>query len=193
MWTAVLGPSKDPRAISLAEWEHFIRLRRSGAISPRGEPVPEGERKTVGERTVEADLAWLRAVLNWGTKWRIDGGGYLLSENPARGYPMPKEKNPKRPVVSQERLEAIRAVADQVTMQVLRGGKKVRLRSHLPEVFDLVAGTGRRVSAVLQLKYSDLRMGEGPHGSILWPADTDRVDTRRWYPSPRWSKKRSIA
>lgn len=174
LFKRVIGPSKDPRAISLAEWESFIRLRRSGAISSRGKPVAAEDRKPVGERTIEADLAWLKAVLNWGMKWRLEGGSYLLPENPVRGYPMPKEKNPRRPVASQERLSAIRAVAGQVLMRGLRDGKHVDVPSHLPEILDVVAGTGRRVSAVLKLKYRDLRLNEGPHGSILWPADTDK-------------------
>ena len=174
LFSRVLGSSKDPRAISLAEWESFIRLRRSGAINGVGDPVPAADRKPVGERTIEADLSWLNAVLHWSMKWRVEGGGYLLTENPVRGYPMPREKNPKRPVASQERVDAIRAVAPHVTMRVLHDGKYIDVPSHLPEILDIVAGTGRRVSAVLKLRYSDLRLHEGPHGSILWPADTDK-------------------
>jgi len=174
LFTRVLGPDKDPSTISLAEWERFIALRASGTISSRGEPMPAGKRKPVGKRTIEADLIWLKAVLNWAMNWRTEAG-YLLSENPVRGYPRPKEKNPKRPVASLDRIDAIRRVAGDVTMEVLQGKKRLQVRTHLPEIFEVVVGTGRRVSAVRQLRYSDLRLHEGPYGSILWPADTDKI------------------
>lgn len=174
LFSRFLGATRDPRAISLAEWERFIALRRTGAINGRGEEVRQADRKSVGDRTIEADLIWLRAVLNWGTKWRVEGGVYLLPENPARGYPMPREKNPKRPVATLERTEAIRAAAPQVMMRTVIDGKLVNAPSYLSELIELAAGTGRRVSAILNLRYSDLRLSQGPHGSILWPADTDK-------------------
>ena len=49
------------------------------------------------------------------------------------------------------------------------------IRSHLSEILDIVSGTGRRLSAVLQLQYGDLQLQDGPHGAIRWPADTDKT------------------
>ena len=49
-----------------------------------------------------------------------------------------------------------------------------RKRSYLSELLDIVNGTGRRISAICQLRYEDLRLSEGPYGSIRWPADTDK-------------------
>ena len=54
LWSRVLG-SMDPHNVSLAQWQGMIDSRRSGALDPRGKPVPEGERKRVRARTVEAD------------------------------------------------------------------------------------------------------------------------------------------
>ena len=48
-------------------------------------------------------------------------------------------------------------------------------RSYLTELLEIANGTGRRISAVCQLRYEDLRLSEGPHGSIRWPADTDKT------------------
>jgi integrase len=174
LFSRFLGPSMNPRTLSLAQWESFITLRRSGAIDGRGDPVPDVDRRPVGDRTVQADLIWLKAVVGWGTKWRAEGGGYLLPENPARGFPLPRERNPRRPVASLERIEAIREVAPQVLMRVLRDGKHIDVPSHLNEIFDIVVGTGRRITAVLRLRYADLRLNEGPFGSILWPAETSK-------------------
>src|SRR5690606_7788210 len=110
MWKAVLGAETDPHNVSLADWERFIDLRSSGAIDGRGRPVPKEKRQPVRARTVEADCNWLRWVFNWASKWRTASGSYLMRENPVRGYEAPKEKNPKRPVATQERFLAVRGV-----------------------------------------------------------------------------------
>src|SRR2546428_3192497 len=84
MWTCLLGPQKDPHAVSPGEWEAFVDARSCGAISGDGSSVPEGERTPVRARTVEADCLWLRQVFNWATKWRDERGHYLMRENPLR-------------------------------------------------------------------------------------------------------------
>lgn len=127
----------------------------------------------MGARTVETDCNWLRWVFNWASEWRTPQGYYLMRENPVRGFETPTEKNPRRPVATEDRYEAVRAVSDQVTMET-RWGKKREVRSHLSELLDIINGTGRRLSAVCRLRFENLRLSEGPHGSIQWPADTDK-------------------
>jgi integrase len=55
-------------------------------------------------------------------------------------------------------------------------GKKVReLQTYLPAILDIVWHSGRRISAVLALRFEDLRLNEGgPHGAIQWPASSDK-------------------
>ena len=51
-------------------------------------------------------------------------------------------------------------------------------RSYLPEILDLVAGTGRRITPVCALRAEDLRLTAtpaAPHGAVRWPADTDKM------------------
>jgi integrase len=136
--------------------------------------VGEADRTPVRTRSVEADLKWLRWVFNWAAKWRTPQGHYLMRENPVRGYEIPTEKNPRRPVASQDRFEAIRKVSDDHQMELRWNGGREQQRSYLSELLDIVNGTGRRISAVCQLRYHDLRLAEGPYGSIRWPADTDK-------------------
>jgi len=174
LWTSVLGAGKDPHKVFLSEWERFIDFRTSGEIDARGKAVAEAERATVGTRSVEADLKWLRWVFNWAAKWRTAQGQYLMHENPVRGYEIPTEKNPRRPVASTDRYDAIRKISDQQQMEIRWNGKRETQRSYLSELLDIVNGTGRRISAVCQLRYEDLRLSEGPYGSIRWPADTDK-------------------
>ena len=59
-----------------------------------------------------------------------------------------------------------------MTDQVVTGSG----RSHLSEIFDLAVETGRRINAICQLRYSDLRLDDGAFGSIHWPADTDKME-----------------
>jgi integrase len=174
MWRRVLGGDIDPHHVTLAAWEAFIDARGSGAIDAHGGRVARELRCPVGPRTVQADCHWLRWVFNWATKWRLDSGDFLMRENPVRGYEAPKERNPRRPTATQRRYEAARAVSDRVAMET-RWGRRVMQRSHLSELLDIVNGTGRRISAVCALRYEDLRLGEGPHGAVCWPAATDKT------------------
>ena len=174
MWTRVLGAEIDPHLLSMSAWEAFIDARSCGAVDARGSRVAAGRRRHVGPRTVEADCQWLRWVFNWATRWRLDSGDFLMRENPVRGYDVPRERNPRRPTATQDRYEAVRAVSDLVETE-LRRGRRVRARSYLSELLDIVNGTGRRISAVCALTHADLRLAEGPHGAIRWPASTDKA------------------
>ena len=103
LFVRFLGAEKDPLKITLNEWEALADARREGAIDARGVDVPVPSRRTVRERTVQADLVWLKLVLNWGTRWRDYEGRYLLREKcrpwlraalgeeraPPRSYPGP--------------------------------------------------------------------------------------------------------
>jgi hypothetical protein len=121
LWTRFLGGRKDPHRITLGEWEAFQDARSSGAIGARGRSVPEEDRRPVRTRAVEGDLQWLKWTLAWGTRWRDREGRYVLRENAVRGYEIPTEKNPRRPVATEDRYEAVRAVSDAVPMDVRWG------------------------------------------------------------------------
>lgn len=175
MWARFLGPSRDVHRIDLAQWDDFIRGRTRGAIDASGSYVEPGDRKPVRVATVVQDLKTLRAVLSWATRWRVEGGSYLLRENPLRGYPMPKAGKPRRPVATMARYEALRAVAGELQMRVQWHGRAERTTTYLADLLDIVVGTGRRISAILQLRYENLKLNEGPYGSIRWPGETDKM------------------
>ena len=129
------------------------------------------------DRCVGADLVWLNLVFSWAAKWRTPQGPYFMRENPVRGYEIPTEKNPRRPVATTDRYEAIRGVSDQVEMEIQWYGKRTKQRSYLSELLDLAYATGRRISAICQLRYNDLRLEKTPDqpcGAIRWPGDTDK-------------------
>ena len=189
LWTRVLGGKSDTHKITLRDWEGFIRDRKSGAIDARGNRVPEGKRKPVGDRAVECDCKWLKWVLNWGTRWQEDGE-YLLRENCVRGFEAPQEKNPRRPLASTDRYEKVRQHTDAVLMSARQADRKrIHARSYLSEVLDMSFETGRRLSALLGLRYNDVDLtatdehGEKlPYGAIRWRGETDKTDTESVVP-----------
>ena len=129
---------------------------------------------------MEADCLWLRQVFNWATKWRDERGHYLMRENPLRGYDVPTEKNPRRPVATTDRYRVLRAVSDQVMMEIRWDGRRRVHRSYLSELLDIAHGTGRRINAVCQLRYDDFRPELGQHGGLRWREDTDKMG-REWF------------
>lgn len=179
MWCRWLGGKSDPHDISLGQWEGFRRARLSGAIDGRGRPVAK-KRRAVRERTVQADMLWLKWLLNWGVNWR-ENGAYLLKENVVRGYKLPKDNNPRRPIASANRYEKIREHTDDVTMATYVAGKRKHVRSYLSEILDIAYETGRRVNAILNLTYADLdaevkdETGNTlPFGALRWRGKFDK-------------------
>ena len=105
MFLDLLGRDRRPETLSQRGWDRFIRQRRAGRIGPSGKPV--------SNRTIELDLKFLLAVLNWATKSRDEEGRLLLGCNPLKGLRTPK-KNPARVVLSEEEYEAMLGVSRQV-------------------------------------------------------------------------------
>jgi integrase len=55
-------------------------------------------------------------------------------------------------------------------------GKKVeQRRSYLTELLVLHAGTGRRNGSIRHVQYRDLLLDVGPHGSIRWRSESDKM------------------
>jgi len=178
LWTRFLGADFDLSKLSRREHDSFIRLRRSGEIDARGHVVAKADdRRPVANRVVGKDVTFLRTICRWACDFR-EGGRLLLERDPTRGYELPTEKNPARPVAADDRVDAIRKVYRSITMRISRGSKQETVESYLPEIFEIAVGTGRRISAVLQLQQEDLhleRTVQEPEGAIVWPADTDKM------------------
>lgn len=176
LFVRLFGADRDLSKLTVGEWQAFIRARQSGAIDAWGRPVPEPvkpedpKRRPVRARTVEADCEWLLKVCNWATEWEDRyTGKALLREHPLNRSrfraAVPHEQNPRRPVATQDRLEAIMA-------------KAAVAHPFLPSLLAIVNGTARRISAVLRLRYEDLRLAKtkgAPHGAIAWPGETDKM------------------
>lgn len=157
-------------------WKSARRERASGRRNARGELIrKEIHRTEVRARTVQKTMRALRRICRWGKDERLPGGGFLLDHDPTRGLEMPSEDNPRRPVMSDERYATMLEKAGEHEMA--KGDEKVR--SYIREILTIVGETGRRISAVLALRWDDWRPDEGTYGELRWRAEEDKIG-REW-------------
>ena len=151
MFLGFLGRDRDPATLSQRDWDRFICERRAGRIGPSGKPV--------ADRTVECDLAFLMAVLNWAARSRDEQGRLFLDRNPLKGLRKPTEKNPTRVVLTEDEYRALLKVSSRVDW---------RFRVALV----LAHETGHRIGAIRQLRWSDIDF-EGR--TIRWRAKHEKT------------------
>jgi integrase len=147
MFVAFFGADKRPSTLKKRDGERFIRDRREGRTGPVGK-----QSKPVGNRQVEYDLRFLKAVLNWAAD------NELLQRNPLQGLKPPKEASPKRPTVSRAEY-----------LSLLEASEDMDWRYGLA----LVLGyeTGHRIGAIRTLRWSDV---DFEAGRIRWRAENDK-------------------
>ncbi len=151
MFLECFGRDRQPGTLSQRDWDRFIRLRRAGKVGPSGQPV--------SDRTVERDLRFLLAVLNWAGRSRDEEGRLLLEANPLRGLEPPREKNPTRVLLSAAEYEALLEASAQMDW---------RFRVALV----LAHETGHRIGAIRQLRRSDIDLGTGV---IRWRGEHEKT------------------
>ncbi len=149
MFLAQWGRERHVSSLSLRDWERFVDDRRAGRIGARG---------PVADRQIQYDLSWIRAVFNWATKAGMDGQP-LLARNPFHGYPVPRERNPRRPILTEEQYQAL-----------CRAAEACDWRIGLALVF--ANETGHRISAIRQLRWSDVDLEQD---RIRWRATHDKI------------------
>jgi integrase len=165
LWVAWLG-DKTVADLTVDLVSDFARERRAGHVTVPG--LKRGLRARVSERTIGADVVLLLSVLNWATRQR------LIAANPLRGMAVPETPVPRRPVASEARFQAVRAVCDQVDPSGRFGA-----------FFDLVKALGWRLSALCQLRDEDVDRAPAefrPHGRILRRAESDKRGVEMWVP-----------
>ncbi len=150
MFLRFFGRDRDPATLSQRDWDRFIRERRAGRAGISGEPV--------SNRTIEGDLTFLMAVLNWAARSRDEQGRLLLDRNPLKGLRKPREKNPTRVVLTEDEYRTLLGVSRQVNW-----------RFYVALV--LAHETGHRIGAIRQLRWSDIDL-EGM--TIRWRAKHEK-------------------
>ena len=152
-----LSPDLDVSVLGPSDVKRYVHARRNGLVAG----IKGGNGKKVRDSAVRSDLVALMTALNWPAIERDPQGKRLLKENPLRGIALPRERNPKRPVMPEDTYQALVAVADQIHPQ-------------LKLALVLAEGTGRRLSSWRQLRWDDVNFEVKPFGSIRWRAEYDK-------------------
>lgn len=155
------GASRKVSTLNRRDWDRFIQARRRGTLRPLGRKTQSKEKREAGvrDRQIAYDLKFLLAVLNWATLSGDGRGGMLLERNPLKGLPLPKEENPRRPLVTEEQYAALRKIAAQVNPA-------------FELALVLAHETGHRIGAIRQLRWSDVDLKEK---RITWRAENDKI------------------
>ncbi len=153
MFIRYFGPTCTASSLSIRDWERFISDRSQGRVGPAS-----GRKHSVGKRTVQMDLSFLRCVLTWATRAGDGHGGILLDRDPLRGLALPREKNPRRITLSEDEYQ-----------RLLHVGPEVDWRFKVALV--LANETGHRIGAVRRLRWSDI---EFDNRRITWRAESEK-------------------
>lgn len=149
-----LGVGRDAATLTSSDVRRFTAARR------KGDPHLVGvtPNRSVRDRSVEADLVALHTLLNWGANERDRSGRRLILENPIHGVPIPREKNPIRPLVMHDEYLKLLAVTH-------------RVHPLLRLALIVAEGTGRRRSAIRLLRWPDVDLEAG---TVHWRAENDK-------------------
>jgi integrase len=150
------GRERKVETLSKREWTQFVQARRQGQVSPRG----SGKRGGVGPRTIEYDLKFAIAAFNWATEAHFPGSREpLLTRNPFKGFHLPGEESPRRPMCGEERYQ-----------KMLQAAQLLDWRVGVALV--LTHETGHRIGAVRRLQWNDVDLG---NARIRWSAEKDKI------------------
>lgn len=173
IWRTYLGEHFRLPDLGLAEWDAFKRARLTGAIDGQGRSVDAGIRHPVSPGTVNLGLDALRMACNWALITREDGRP-LLERSPVARLPYCDTPNVQRAVWTHDRYLAALTAAEGIRMQVEWRGRREWVPSPLPEIMAIVEETGRRITAVCQLRLGDVQLGAGTDGLLRWRRETDK-------------------
>lgn len=149
-----LGTNRNVVSLSESDVLRYTMARRAGDKTL--DKIVGGN--VVSDRTVELDLILLMSALNWGTRERNSTGRRLLQENPLHGIKLPKEKNPRRPVMRHD-----------IYLKLLDMSAQVDPLLKLALI--VAEGTGRRISAWRNLRWDDV---DFQNQQIRWRAEFDK-------------------
>jgi integrase len=164
--------------LSQLDVDSYAHARRSGVIKSGRHRTPH---TGVFDGTIRNELHFLLSMIAWAQAYRV-GGRRLLTNNPLYGATIPRERNARRPIATEERYQQLLEVAD-------RAEPTGRLRL----VVTLARETGRRINAICKLSVRDVLLSrdqlltalgavglpleyadQWPHGAIRWSADFDK-------------------
>lgn len=154
-----------------SDWIWLQRLVMSGKIDARGHAVPEDKRRPVGPRTAAKLLKTLRFVCTHALTVRRDGRR-LIPSDPTIKLKLPKNPDPAQPVCDDRTLEKLMEAAESHTMRV---GGGAYVSSPMPILLTIARDQGRRIGAIVALRWEDWKPDVGKFGKLHWRADSDKL------------------
>lgn len=190
LFIAAWGETFPVAQISPSSVDTYCAERRAGRIAPplRAKRIASGQTPpALRDGALDSDFSWLASVFNWARGHKLPSGKRLLEHNPLHDCKkvLPRETKQmiRRPKASEDRYVRTLAHADTVDPD-----GRLRL------ILALARYTGRRESAIIQLRVSDIlrtpqavenalaAAGEDvadaasmPKGAIRWSAATDKM------------------
>lgn len=180
---AHLGDAFPLEDLGQTHVDAFAKARREGKLAGRQRnPKPKDGRPIVRDDTIRNNLVWLVALLRWCRGFRVNGRP-LMTTNPLEGVTLPREKNVRRPLATEDRFRRTMAKADTVDQW-----------GRLACILALARYTGRRVNALCNLRASDVLLTQEsvgvalgaighdpalaeqmPHGALRFRAEFDKI------------------
>jgi hypothetical protein len=168
-------PIVHPRDLDQALFNNFIAERRHGDLDVDGIALPQAAPKpkhkgmkreaVVSDGTIDADLIYLNAALNWATNYMVEGTP-LLKSKPKVPRCKPQTGTLRQPVAAEDDLEALRPVLDEVDSQKL-----------LSFWLELMNQFGWRVTGLSHVMASDVDFTaqvHRPHGTLKKNSTVDK-------------------
>lgn len=162
------GEHRDLTSLDSDDFEEYAMMRRRGGIqykvrlrsrTGRDLGVRLRSTKPTAARSVQADLKFFRSMLLWAMRKKTGDGRRLLNEDPMEGFVIHGEVNPKRPVATHDRFEKTLDALERLAASETDSWKR-QMCLMLATALVVLEGTGRRISAVLGLRWSDLHLDE---------------------------------
>lgn len=169
-----LGATRKAASLDEEAVLKFVEARRRGDPSLLfvAHRAAAASGVAVRDRTVEADLVALHTMLRWGCVTKNSTGQTLLASDPLKGIEFPRELNPRRPIATQDDVDALLRAADAV-------------HPLLRPMLVVSDGTGRRNGACRQLYWRNIRFDLEEFGAIHWPGETDKNSIALFRPISR--------
>ena len=174
-----LGDSLPVHDLDQTRIDSYVAARRTAAVHAA---TKNWQCHPARDGTIRLELGILNAILRWALGFRINGKRLLIA-HPLDGVTLPRERNVRRPIASEDRYRRTLAQADAVDPA-----------GRFACVLALARYTGRRINAICQLRASDLLLSPAvieralaatgrdtrenaymPHGAILWRRETDKL------------------
>lgn len=163
---AFFGSGRDVRTLTTHDLAQYSTARRRGGITlPRGRATP-----TVRQRSVQADLALLRAMLRWAVTISTPHGRWL-ERNPLEGIRLERERNPVRTWATYDRFLVVRQAVSGLRQSATKETDRARW-TRLELALVIAEATGRRRGAITKLRWEDV---DFDRGTLRWRGEHDKT------------------